>query len=45
MRRLIGFALFFLAIGMLFTLFFDSKVLIVCLIAGLMLCGYYLFCK
>ena len=43
-RRLTGYSLFCIALGMLITLFIESKVCIVILIGVLLLIGYQLFC-
>lgn len=44
LRRLIGYSLFCIAIGMLITLLIGSHVLIVILAGALFLIGYQLFC-
>lgn len=44
MRRLIGFSLFCMALGMLVTLFIESTVLLLVIIGALLLIGYQLFC-
>ena len=43
-RRLIGYSLFCIAIGMLITLFINSHVLIAIFVGALLLIGYQLFC-
>ncbi|MBO5246823.1 MAG: hypothetical protein J6B28_06120 [Eubacterium sp.] len=44
MRRLFGYTLFCIAVGMLLTLFIESKVFLIILIGLLLLIGYELFC-
>ncbi len=43
MKRVIGFALFFIAIGMTIGLFIKSVFWSVCIIIGLLVVGYNLF--
>lgn len=43
-RRLIGYSLFCIALGMLISLFVQSNVFVVVLIGALLLIGYQLFC-
>jgi hypothetical protein len=45
MRRFIGFMLFFIAIGMLFMLLIESKVVGIILIGLFLLVGYNFHCK
>lgn len=44
MRRLIGYSLFCMALGMLLTFFIGSTVVLVIIIGALFLIGYQLFC-
>ncbi|MCI7129447.1 MAG: hypothetical protein MSA09_02560 [Lachnospiraceae bacterium] len=44
MRRLIGYSLFCMSLGMLISLFITSTVLLVVIVAALLLIGYQLFC-
>ncbi len=44
MRRLIGYSFVCMALGMLITLFIESTVVLIIIIAGLLLIGYQLFC-
>lgn len=43
MKRVIGFALFFIAIGMTIGLFIENVFWSVCIILGLLVLGYNLF--
>lgn len=43
MRRLIGYTLFWIAVGMVIGLFIESIVISIILILGLLLIGYNLF--
>lgn len=43
-RRLIGYSLFCIALGMLVALFIKSNVILVIIIGALLLLGYQLFC-
>ncbi|MGN0338724.1 MAG: hypothetical protein ACI4EE_14615 [Lachnospiraceae bacterium] len=45
LRRLIGYSLFCVALGILITLFIKSTVLLVILAGALLLIGYQLFCS
>lgn len=44
MRRLIGYSLFCIALGMLITLFIESALLLIVIVGALLLIGYQLFC-
>lgn len=44
MRRLIGYSLFCIALGLLISLFIESTVILIMIIAALFLVGYQLFC-
>lgn len=44
LRRLIGYSMFCIALGILITLFIESTVLLVILAGALLLIGYQLFC-
>ena len=44
MRRLIGYSLFCIALGMLVTLLIESSVLLIVISGVLLLIGYQLFC-
>lgn len=44
MRRLIGYSLFCIALGMLVTLLIESTVFLIILVGALLLIGYQLFC-
>lgn len=44
MRRLIGYSFVCMALGMLITIFIESTVVLIIIIAGLLLIGYQLFC-
>ena len=44
LRRLIGYSLFCVALGILITLFINSTVLLVIIAGALLLIGYQLFC-
>ena len=44
LRRLIGYSLFCVALGILITLFINSTVFLVILAGALLLIGYQLFC-
>lgn len=44
MKRIIGFALFFLGLGMMVMLILGNAFVGVLLIAACLLAGYYLFC-
>ena len=44
LRRLIGYSLFCVALGILITLFIQSTVLLVIIAGALLLIGYQLFC-
>lgn len=43
MRQIIGFALFFIGVGMIVKLFINNVFISVCLILGLLVLGYNLF--
>ncbi len=44
MRRLIGYSLVCIALGLLISIFIESTVILMIIIAGLLLIGYQLFC-
>ncbi len=44
MRKIIGFALFWMAVGMIVSLFMESSFVSVCLIIMCMILGFNLFC-
>ena len=43
MKQIIGFALFFIGVGMIVKMFIDNVFLSVCIILGLLVLGYNLF--
>ncbi|MGN0506735.1 MAG: hypothetical protein ACI4FZ_09245 [Lachnospiraceae bacterium] len=45
MKRLIGFILFWIAVGMILMLFITNGILAICLILLFLICGYNLFCN
>jgi hypothetical protein len=45
MKRLIGFILFWIAVGMILMLFIRHGILALCTILLCLVCGYHLFCK
>ncbi|MBQ4529829.1 MAG: hypothetical protein IJA36_04335 [Lachnospiraceae bacterium] len=44
MRRVIGFASFFVAVGMVITLFIPNGFIFFIIVVGLLLLGYNMFC-
>ncbi|MCR5737582.1 MAG: hypothetical protein K6G64_08025 [Eubacterium sp.] len=44
MRKIIGFALFWIAVGMILSLFIDSTIMTVFMIIMCMILGFNLFC-
>ncbi|MCR5704763.1 MAG: hypothetical protein K6G85_09075 [Eubacterium sp.] len=44
MRKIIGFALFFIAVGMFFSLFMESTFFTICMIILCLVLGFNLFC-
>ncbi len=44
MRKLCGFVLFWLAVGMCIGLYLDSNFLVICLIIAMIVIGFNLFC-
>lgn len=44
MKRLIGYSLVCIAVGLLISLFIESTVILIIIIAALLLIGYQLFC-
>ncbi|MBP3578689.1 MAG: hypothetical protein J6K15_11305 [Lachnospiraceae bacterium] len=45
MKRLIGFILFWIAVGMILMLLIRHGILALCIILLFLVCGYHLFCK
>ncbi|HIQ96787.1 MAG TPA: hypothetical protein IAB26_09510 [Candidatus Limivivens merdigallinarum] len=45
MKRLLGYTLFWVGMGMLLSFFVPGPFLSVCLTAGLLIVGYLLFCS
>ena len=44
MRRLIGYSLVCIALGLLISLFIENTIILIIIIAALLLIGYQLFC-
>ena len=44
MKRIIGFIMFWIAVGMIIMMFIDSFVLSICLIVFRLILGYHFFC-
>lgn len=44
MRRLIGYSFFCIAIGLLVSIFIESTMILIIIIAALMFIGYQMFC-
>lgn len=45
MRRLCGFVLFWMAVGMVIGMFLSSSFIIICLIIAMLVAGFNMFCE
>lgn len=45
MKRLCGFVLFWMAVGMVIGMFLSTGFLVICIIVAMLIAGYNLFCE